>query len=246
MTAFTRMKATPYLQKHIAPVVRDVLQHAHCFEVDPTKLAQGQTMESNFESLLTACRKFIEAVVAHVDDWPYPLRMIVRHLQQGVAVRFPGAKSKHIVVGGYIFLRFLCPAIINSASWCNVDPPTPTGNRALLLITKVLQGLANGQEFGNKEAFMKPANEFINTHMSQTDKFFNDLGQIDLNQIYDPPLSTQEETMSDLQEIHCLINKNLSKVVKSLSLYRRKDEISKLAVVLLELGDPNTLYGSKP
>ncbi|KAJ3452613.1 gtpase-activator protein for ras-like gtpases [Anaeramoeba flamelloides] len=66
---------------------------------------------------------------------------------------------------GFFFLRFICPAIISPENADLVKERIPVEvRRALILITKALQNLANGVMFGNKEEFMIPLNKFIKSN----------------------------------------------------------------------------------
>lgn len=58
-------------------------------------------------------------------------------------------------VSAFIFLRFFVPAVLNPKLFSLVDaPPDPRSQRALTLVAKTLQGLANFSSFGLKESFM--------------------------------------------------------------------------------------------
>lgn len=66
------------------------------------------------------------------------------------------------VVSGFIFLRLLCPAILNPRNF-NLIAETPSHNaaRSLIMVAKCLQNLANLVEFGGKEPYMEVVNPFI-------------------------------------------------------------------------------------
>lgn len=66
------------------------------------------------------------------------------------------------VVSGFIFLRLLCPAILNPRNF-NLISETPSHNaaRSLIMVAKCLQNLANLVEFGGKEPYMEVVNPFI-------------------------------------------------------------------------------------
>lgn len=88
--------------------------------------------------------------------------------------RFPD--SRHSAVGSLIFLRFFCPAIVNPESLdLHVPPEVREVRRALLLITKVIQNLANNVVFGNKEPHMKVLNSFLGDNIRQVTKFLSDV-----------------------------------------------------------------------
>lgn len=73
-----------------------------------------------------------------------------------------------ISVGALFFLRFLSPALLyperfgfGPPSCCRIicshaltEPPSPAARRGLVLISKLLQNVANGVEFGAKESCM--------------------------------------------------------------------------------------------
>jgi len=67
--------------------------------------------------------------------------------------------------GGFLFLRFFCPALVQPLQHGlgNVIAglEDPAVRRVLVLVTKVLQNLANKVQFGSKELFMAPFNGFL-------------------------------------------------------------------------------------
>lgn len=101
-------------------------------------------------------------------------RALCHHLWEITADRFPD--SRHSVVGSFIFLRFFCPAIVAPENIdLDVSPDTRDIRRALLLITKVIQNLANNVTFGNKEPHMKVLNGFLAENIRQVSKFLSEM-----------------------------------------------------------------------
>ena len=113
-------------------------------------------------------------------------------LSQEVQRLFPDAT--YTIIGGFIFLRFICPAIIAPDGYgiLNGDFPTSkflsphsvilfatevpdASRRGLILISKVLQNLSNGVEFGQKEEYMLPLNPFITENIPMMHRFFDRL-----------------------------------------------------------------------
>ena len=102
------------------------------------------------------------------------LRALCNHLWEAIADKFP--ESRHSVIGSFIFLRFFCPAIVAPDNLdIDVTPDTREIRRALLLITKVIQNLANNVVFGGKEPHMKILNPFLSENIRQVTKFLSDL-----------------------------------------------------------------------
>ena len=52
------------------------------------------------------------------------------------------------------------------------EPPSPTAQRQYILISKVLQNLANNTLPGAKEEYMRALNDFITTNLEEMKDFF--------------------------------------------------------------------------
>lgn len=80
------------------------------------------------------------------------------------------------LLSNLVFLRFVNPSIILPRTFGLVkEEPSEVAKRQLVLITKVLQNLAAGVEFGKKESFMLKLNDFIRANSAQMTAFLNDL-----------------------------------------------------------------------
>jgi hypothetical protein len=113
---------------------------------------------------MEAARLFLTAILNSVQDLPRSFRtslvidstvwltpfsdVLCAHLQDEVKDKFP--QSKHSIVGGFLFLRFICPVLV-SPEGLNIENLSKESRRTLVLISKILQNLANGIDFGRKE-----------------------------------------------------------------------------------------------
>jgi len=93
---------------------------------------------------------------------PYTFRCYCNYLSNTVEEKFKtdntdaALEVRQLAVGGFIFLRLICPALINPEA-ANLTVPGELNNdsrRFLVIITKILQNLANGTIVANKEGFM--------------------------------------------------------------------------------------------
>lgn len=102
------------------------------------------------------------------------LRVVAHYIWEAVEDRFP--ESRHSAVGSFIFLRFFCPSIVAPD---NIELEVPSDSRdlrrGLLLITKVIQNLANNVTFGNKEPHMKVLNTFLRGNITEITKYLSDV-----------------------------------------------------------------------
>jgi neurofibromin 1 len=99
-------------------------------------------------------------------------RALCHQIWEIVEDRFP--EARHSAIGSFIFLRFFCPAIV-SPEGIDLDIPSESREirRALLLITKVIQNLANNVKF--KEPHMQILNSFLAENIKQVTRFLSDI-----------------------------------------------------------------------
>lgn len=86
------------------------------------------------------------------DACPKSVRFICGCLQKSVGGKWPDERLVRArVVSGFIFLRLLCPSLLNPRQFGLVgEQPTPSATRSLVMVAKCLQNLANLVEFGGK------------------------------------------------------------------------------------------------
>ncbi len=172
MSAFTKHTGIPYLRATLGPLVRDVLQRDPAlFEVDPKY--SPSDVAANMERLEQLCITFLDTLIASVDLMPVPFRWMARVMHDEVAARFPDSKKQS--VGGFLFLRFICPAMLSPEHHGLAEDGsqlTPEKRRPLTLVSKVLQNLSNEVSFGTKEAFLEPLNKLLADNAARLAAFF--------------------------------------------------------------------------
>ena len=101
-------------------------------------------------------------------------RYVCHYLAKAAEKKYP--ESTHTTVGSFIFLRFFNPALVapDSENLCKpID--NPKIRRALLLVTKIVQNLANDVLFGAKEPYVMIMNDFLNEHIGQMKAFLEEI-----------------------------------------------------------------------
>ncbi len=175
MSAFTKHVGIPYLRETLGPLVSSVLkQDPSLFEVDPKHNPADPA--ANMERLKDLCLSFFNTIVKSTPTMPVPFRWMARILHDEVAQRFPD--SKKTSVGGFLFLRFICPAMLSPEHHGLVDEGvqlTQEKRRPLTLVSKVLQNLSNDVSFGTKEAFLEPLNSLLTENGPKLVAFFDDV-----------------------------------------------------------------------
>jgi len=152
-------------------------------------------VKSNLNRIMEISQNFLDQVLTSANRFPMYFRELMHHTRSTVDGSFPN--MTHAVVGGFVFLRFLCPAIVAPHKYGIVPKPLePKILRVCVLITKLLQSVSNGIEFdGSKEEYMKRLNPFIKKNRLYVNVFFDSLTNISVEDIpaVQPKILSKEE-----------------------------------------------------
>ena len=164
-----------YLASSLVTPIQNLLAECPDLEVDPARMqggSAGRDVEENCIALQTWSKEFLKSLLAAVSCLPDNIKRLLRIVSQESTKKFGQQKASvsgcdRISVGGYFFLRFVCPAIALPVKYgvlfSSVQQPISKQNsRSLLLVVKVLQNLANGTQF--TEECMLGINRWIEEH----------------------------------------------------------------------------------
>ena len=104
-----------YLEETLSERVRDIDESNPDCEVDPNKVASPDDLQRNWRNLITLTESIWKAVTASVNRCPPELRLIFRHIRGCADDRYGDflRTVKYSSVSGFLFLRFLVPAVLN-------------------------------------------------------------------------------------------------------------------------------------
>ncbi|KAK0170129.1 hypothetical protein PV328_010729 [Microctonus aethiopoides] len=163
-----------YLQSLLEPLITPLLDDPSTnFEVDSARIDANENIEQNGKNLIALTQKVFDAIVSSAHRFPSQLRSMCHCLYQVLSKRFPQCPQNNIgAVGTVIFLRFINPAIVSPQEMGIVNKPVPPQiKRGLMLMSKILQNIANHVEF-SKEQHMLPFNDFLRAHFETGRRFF--------------------------------------------------------------------------
>ncbi|KAL6059961.1 GTPase activating protein [Balamuthia mandrillaris] len=181
MAEFITFKGRSYLKRTLEDLVKRICKSAEVIELNPTKLkthvrntAQGEAyLKNNISKLSSSCEAFLSAISNSLSFCPIEIRQVCSFLADTVQHRYPN--STLTSVGGFLFLRFFCPAILAPEHYELVkESPDPNARRHLTLVAKILQSLANGRAFGEKEEYMVQMNDFMERKFDAVKQLFRD------------------------------------------------------------------------
>ncbi|KAG2393976.1 hypothetical protein C9374_003740 [Naegleria lovaniensis] len=154
-----------YLKSTIGLLCDELILENRSLEIDPKALEEekegDKKLPQNIEKLTEWCGRFLDKMMSPevIDMMPKELRLIARFIGQ---VSDSLQLDTPVLIGGYIMLRFFNPAIATpDAMNLTTKKKTKVSQRNFILITKVIQNLANNVLFGNKERFMICMNDFL-------------------------------------------------------------------------------------
>ncbi|KAF2683109.1 hypothetical protein K458DRAFT_305605 [Lentithecium fluviatile CBS 122367] len=170
-----------YLEETLSDKLREINEKDPECEVDPNRVSSQSELDRNWRRLINLTEDLWRAIYNSVLRCPQELRLIFRHIRACAEDRFGDflRTVKYSSVSGFLFLRFFVPAVLNPKLFGLLkEHPKPRARRALTLVAKSLQGLANMSSFGTKEAWMEPMNVFLNSHRQEFKTYLDNICSI--------------------------------------------------------------------
>ncbi|KAI0468110.1 Rho GTPase activation protein [Xylaria cf. heliscus] len=147
-------------------------------EVDPSRIERIEDLQQHWRLLIQLTTELWEIIAASASKLPPELRAILKYVRAVAEDRYGDflRTVNYTSVSGFLFLRFICPAILNPKLFGILrDNPRPRAQRTLTLIAKGLQALANLSSFGKKESWMEYMNRFLGHHRQSFKNFIDQL-----------------------------------------------------------------------
>ncbi|XP_065225861.1 neurofibromin-like isoform X1 [Planococcus citri] len=233
-----------YLQNLLAPLIQPLIDgEVKSFEIDPARMNSNEDIEENRVNLTTLTQTVFDAIVSSGPSFPSQLRSMCHCLYQVLSKRFPQVPHSNVSsVGTVIFLRFINPAIVSpqESGIVNVTVP-PHVKRGLMLMSKILQNIANHVEF-SKEQHMIPFNDFLRHNFEAGRRFFIKIAS-DCETEDQTPHSMSFVSDVNVHALHRLLHHHQEKIGEYLSSSRDQKAVGrrpfdKLATLLAYLGPP--------
>jgi hypothetical protein len=175
--ALLRVSAAGYLRATLGPLITSVCSSPSGYEVDPAKIPASEDPVENMHNLRDTAERALEVITDSLPDVPAEVRELLARTKAAVTTKFPESRLKS--VGAFFFLRFVCPAIFSPEGFAIIDhPPDKQSRRALILISKAVQNLANGVKFGKKEEFMADLNPYVLDNVEEVFLFLDELSTV--------------------------------------------------------------------
>ncbi|KAA1065733.1 Ras GTPase activating protein ira2 [Puccinia graminis f. sp. tritici] len=178
LTIFARAQGYNYLRNTLSNLLVGLSNKPSEFSVDfdPHRASADDNKASrNLEQVTEA---FLNVIAVSWKKLPSAIREICHHIATTVQEKYH--ESVFTSIGGFIFLRFINPAIV-SPEVINLDLPNDTREiwRSLVMIIKVLQALSNNIQFSAQEPALKTLNPFMAKNVYPMTRFLKVILSID-------------------------------------------------------------------
>lgn len=152
MDIYMKSECGLFLQSALSDTIQKLIESKRSAELNPTKMEVNDDACLNAEFLLLTLDQITQSIFTSIESCPKGVRYICNTLQKAVIAKWPGERLVRTrVVSGFIFLRLLCPALLNPRQFQLVqEQPPQMATRSLIMVAKCLQNLANLIEFGGK------------------------------------------------------------------------------------------------
>jgi len=161
-----------FLKKVVKPLVVDViaLTKSKPLEIDSNRVGSKDIATKNIQKLISITTKFLKNLYTSSEIFSFPIISIFKEIYIRITVLQEdklglGFSDDALrLFGGFLLLRCIAPPVVTPQKYKVVKEKDINLNaqRALILISKVIQGIANQVEFdGEKEPYMVPINTFV-------------------------------------------------------------------------------------
>lgn len=185
MSVFAKTHGAEYCRSVLQPVFTQLAEkpaEERTYELDSTKVGPGEDVAKNKQNVVNATELFLNAICASANEAPRAFREVCHCILTSVRERYP--EAKYTALGAFIFLRFFCPVIVSPESEGLVKSNvtiTREMKRGHLIVTKVIQNLANNVFFGAKETYMIVLNDFLTSNIYKVTSFLREISMIPEN-----------------------------------------------------------------
>jgi hypothetical protein len=211
---YLRLVAAPFVRAALGDGVAAARAGGASLELDPSKGGSP----ANAPKLVHACDVALKSILdtanaSSAARLPNAVRGMLGSLRLLVNQRF-GPDVANTAIGAVLFLRFICPAIAAPDAFQVVDGQlSKDDRRACVLVSKVIQNLANGVRFGQKEEFMEPMNAFIDRQTPAYNAFIQEIATTPKSQMNPSTVhQTQQDKVLDLAVLVRHLLNNLDRV----------------------------------
>lgn len=161
MSKYLHYALSENLIASLGPTIGEIISYSDGLEVDLTRDINAD-VKTNTSIILNLAQKTLDKVLNKIFlQIPDQVGICCKQVHSVVSEHFDENVGNQ-VLGSIMFLRFVCPAIVNPEKYELVGDIKPANRRTAVLISKLIQNLVNGVDFdGSKESYMAAFSPFL-------------------------------------------------------------------------------------
>jgi len=162
--ALYRTEGVEWLSQALRPLFNEVSNLTHPVEFDPSKVPPESTPDDiarsaqEFEAI---AKRFFNHLFMLAEDFPPCISRVLYPVCEAAEKKFPG-RGASVAGIGLVILRYVSPAVLQPGQF-NVPQPelSPIATRVIVVLSKVIQMVANGVVVKANDVAMQPIASFI-------------------------------------------------------------------------------------
>ncbi|KAK6463983.1 ras GTPase activating protein RasGAP/neurofibromin [Scheffersomyces coipomensis] len=196
LSNFVKDYGNDYLLTTLKPFVQELVDNDIVCQVE-----KADTSEADTKMFMKYFNKLVDIITSSNDNIPSSFKFICSEIYKCVEKKFTDAAL--VAVGSFLFLRFICPAIVSPEVFLDITVTNPKVRKTLIQLTKVLQNIANGSLSSLKLPGLSSCTEEIN---SANIKIFEFMKYVSTQEssVY-PFESINNKPVSELRYLHKFI-----------------------------------------
>ncbi|KAL7719454.1 Ras GTP-ase activating protein [Entamoeba marina] len=160
VSSLMRKEASGIFVNFVKPLIAEISSYGKTLEINP-KMVQQATAKQNMWRLFDIIDRQIEKLLQCKDYVSDTLKSILQIIRTKIVKKF-GTHAALNSVGGFIFLRFINPALLTPNTFMkDLSPLSTEARRTVIYFTKVTQALSNQSTLPIPEDYMQPIQEYL-------------------------------------------------------------------------------------
>ena len=172
LSHYINKECNAFLRATVLPLLSWLGRFEFALEVDSSK-ESPKNVARNARLLHEAACRLLNGVIDNGELIPRSVSDLLKLVRQTIEKKLPDMADRG--VASLLFLRLLNPALCSPDVYFGIpEPPAAHTRRTLILLSKLLQNLANGVLFGEKESYLEFANEWLKSSRQLLSSFVFD------------------------------------------------------------------------
>lgn len=236
---FTQDHGLDYLKSKLLFIIEEIVNQDIYFEVEKRESSEDTAL------FITYLGRIVDLIVGSFDALPNSFKFVCSQIYQSVSTKFED--SALIAVGSFIFLRFICPAIVSPQQYFKIPVENSKTKRSLMQLVKILQNMANGTLITIKWPGLIDDSEILSNFNTRIKDFLTRISTVELTS-YPFQKGSCEKPIAELRYLHKFIytyfapirmNFLLGKSAFSVkTLHERVKKFKSFDLVVMKLGQP--------